>query len=634
MLRRVTKDRGHGRLGSMAPLIVGAACFCLLVGAATYFAFQPATGPSASPALEPTVVVAPTPEVKESVPAIEEDETVVATVSETEADQQPMTIQERVVAHLAAGELGAAMDVALEAPAGAEQMALIRQVVNAHIQAGDFEGAVAAVRRIPDPDVRNFERGRVAQAESLAGGFGADFDSLIDLIQNETEGPWFDLDGIGGTVTEFESGVRVDPNGLLARVSEEDLTGRLTALGIRARVAALNEDMARPSALRMVSLTRLEREVARRLANGEPVVESMRQLAGLSQISYVFIYPENGEVVIAGPAEGWRYNELGMPVGVESGRPTLQLDDLVTVLRTYSAGGMQIFGCSIDPRQENLKVVREFVAASQANGPLSSGAVRNWAEELGEKLGRQDITIYGVPANSRVARVLVEADYRMKLIGVGKMDGGPHIPNYFDLLAHNPEERSGSLDALRWWMTMQYESVQHSAERNAFAVRGSSVLCQSENQFVNGEGGREQTGQADATNRMFAANFTEHYADLAQRDPVFADLQGVFDLALVAALIRYERIDDRLGWDRGVFATDGAYRPAAYQVPREVDTVVNYRVYSGRDVVVQVAGGVRADLMSVLNNSELRQESPRLGSLAEGSRAGELPEGRWWWDAR
>ena len=56
----------------------------------------------------------------------------------------------------------------------------------------------------------------------------------------------------------------------------------------------------------------------------------MRHLAGLSQISYVFVYPENGEVVIAGPAEGWRYNEYGMPVGVESGRPTLQLDDLVT----------------------------------------------------------------------------------------------------------------------------------------------------------------------------------------------------------------------------------------------------------------------------------------------------------------
>lgn len=633
MLRRVEKDRPQGRSGSLAPLIVGAGCFTLLVGAAVFLA---TSKPSAERAAQSAV--ASTPAV-ETAPAAEETpddsvETVEDAATVVETDPAELPLADRVAAHLAAGEFGAAMDVALEASAGDEQNSLIRRVVNAHIQAGDFDGAVAAVRRIPNPDVRNFERGRVAQAESLAGGFGADFDALIELIQNETAGPWFDLDGIGGTISEFESGVRVDPNGLLSRVSEEDLTGRLAALGVRARAAALNEDMARPTPLRLVSLTRLEREVARRLEAGEPVVESMRQLAGLSQISYVFVYPEDGEVVIAGPAEGWQYNEYGMPVGVESGRPTLQLDDLVTVLRTYSDGGMQIFGCSIDPRQENLKTLREFAEASQANGPLSPGGVRNWSEELGEKLGRQDITIYGVPANSRVARVLVEADYRMKLIGVGKMDAGPHIPDYFDLLARNPEERTGSLDALRWWMTMQYESVQHSEDRNAFEVRGSSVLCQSENQFVNGQGGREQTGQADATNQMFAANFTQHYADLARRDPVFADLQGVFDLALVAALVRYERIDDRLDWDGGVFAMNGAYRPAAYHVPREVDTVVNHRVYGGRDVVVQVAGGVRADLLSVLNNSELRRESPRLSGLAEGSRAADLPEGRWWWDAQ
>lgn len=588
MLKRVTKDRRQGRSGNLAPLIVGAAC-CLLLAASARRAAV--------------------------------------------AADQPLSVSDRVTAHLAAGEFGAAMDAALTAPDD-ERNTLVGQVVNAQIRSGNFQGAVAAVRRIPNPDVRNAERGRVARAESLAGGMGADFQTLMDLIQDETEGPWFDLDGIGGTQKEYQSGVRVDPNGLLSRVSEKDVTGRLAALGVRARAAALNEDMARTSPLRLVSLTRLEQEVARRLKNGEPVVESMRQLAGLSQIEYVFVYPEDGEVVIGGPAEAWGYNEYGMPVGMESGRPTLQLDDLVTVLRTFSPRGRQIFGCSIDPRPENLKTLREFAEASQARGPLSPSRVHSWAEELGRKLGRQDITVFGVPANSRVARVLVEADYRMKLIGVGKLDGGPHIPDYFKILAKNPAERSGSLDALRWWMTMKYESVQHSEDRNAFEVRGSSVLCQSENQFVNSQGGRVQTGKADATNQMFAANFTEHYADLAQRDPVFADLKGVFDLALVAALIRYEGIDERLGWDEGVFAVNGAFRPAAYNVPREVDTVVNHRVYGGRDVVVQVAGGVRADLMSVLTNPELSQQSPRLGSLAQNSRASELPEGRWWWDAQ
>src|SRR5690606_28508644 len=105
------------------------------------------------------------------------------------------------------------------------------------------------------------------------------------------------------------TGVRVDPNGLLQLLTREERTERLKALGIEARVADLNEDMARPSDLRLVSLTRLEREVARRIAAGQPVVETMQNLAGLSRVEYVFVYPEQNEIVIGGPAEGWRYDE-------------------------------------------------------------------------------------------------------------------------------------------------------------------------------------------------------------------------------------------------------------------------------------------------------------------------------------
>lgn len=543
--------------------------------------------------------------------------------------------QNAVAGHLAAGEFGAALDAARSVADPAQRDALLQQVVGAQLQTGDVLGALASTSQITDRTTRSQQRTQVAEAASQAGGTGADFDQLIDLIINETEGPWESIDGIGGPdPTEFEAGVRVDPYGVLYMASRKELSGRLTDLGIRARQAELNTDMAKPATLRMVSLTRLERAVAERLAQGLPAVESMRQLAGLSQIQYVFVYPEDGEVVIAGPAEGWRYNELGQPVGVESGRPTLQLDDLVTVLRTFSPEGRQIFGCSIDPRPEGLAKVREFAAASQDRGPLAPGSVGRWAHQLGQMLGRQDILVYGVPADSRVARVIVEADYRMKLIGVGKLSAGPHVPDYFDLLARHPEVATGSLDALRWWLTMHYDAVMHSADRDAFEIRGSSVQCKSENQFVTEQGQRVETGKAEPINRKFAQTFTEHYSELAQRDPVFADLQGVFDLALVAALLQQERVDERLDWDRGVFAVNGGYHPASYAVPKETDSVVAHRVFNGKDVVVQVAGGVRADLLTVLNDAQVRQESPRLDNLAQGSRPkAALPEGRWWWDA-
>ena len=117
------------------------------------------------------------------------------------------------------------------------------------------------------------------------------------------------------------------------------------------------------------------------------------------------------------------------------------------------------------------------------------------------------------------------------------------------------------------------------------------------------------------------------------RDPVFADLQNVFDLALVAALIRRERADQRLGWDQGVFAAEGDFRTALYEPADELMSVVNHRKYRGKEVVVQVAGGVRGDLMQVVKDDKLFRESPRLASVAKRSKAPKLPQGRWWWDA-
>jgi hypothetical protein len=320
---------------------------------------------------------------------------------------------------------------------------------------------------------------------------------------------------------------------------------------------------------------------------------------------------------------------MGRAVGADSGRPTLQLDDLVTLLRVFSPEGNRIFGCSIDPRPEGLQELQQLVAASNQRGPLRPGQVGNWAAELGEALGAQDVTIQGIPLDSRVARVIVEADYRMKLIGIERMQGGPGIPSYFDLLANHPEAQ-GAIQGVRWWLTLAYDDVVHSPERDAFELGGSAVLCQSENEFLNNQGERVQTGQAEPVNRLFAANFTEHYNELAAREPVFADLQGVFNLALVAAIIDREEAGEWMGES---FSNEGTYATTRYWTPREADTVVNHRVYNGQDVVVQVAGGVTADILAALDAAEVEAANPALDKVSDLATAPELPAGRWWWDA-
>src|SRR6185436_8224299 len=139
--------------------------------------------------------------------------------------------------------------------------------------------------------------------------------------------------------------------------------------------------------LRLVSLKRLERAVAERIASGRPLPETLRHLAGLTQVQYVFTYPAEREIVIAGPAEGWRYDESGRAVGRESGRPLLDLDDLVVVLRSFAPGGDSLFGCSINTRDANLKSVKEFVESNQS--PLGPGQLGRWLKELQTRLGLQ-----------------------------------------------------------------------------------------------------------------------------------------------------------------------------------------------------------------------------------------------------
>ncbi len=553
-----------------------------------------------------------------------------AALAVAQAQADDADIRQQVAAHLAAGEIGLAQQAAAGAP-DAIRGELLQEVVAAQTATGEFELARAINNKLIND--RGAMGGAIAEAEALQGGVVIDFQAIIDLIQAQTYDDgnvqWMDIDGFGGEIDPFQAGVRVDPHGRLSMVSRADQTGRIADIADEARTAAINEDMAQPSTLRMVSLTRLEREVADRLARGEEVVESMQQLAGLSEIQYVFFYPESQEVVIAGPAEGWAYDEFGRAVGVESGRPTLQLDDLVTLLRVFSPEGNRIFGCSIDPRPEGLQELQQLVAASQQRGPLRPGQVGRWADELGEALGMQDVTIQGINVDSRVARVIIEADYLMKLIGIERVQGGQGIPSYFDLLANHPEAQ-GSLEGVRWWLTLAYDDVVHSPDRDAFQLGGSFVLCQSENEFLTDEGDRVQTGQSEPVNRQFASNFTQHYNELAAREPVFADLQGVFNLALVAAIIDREGAGTWLG---DSFDADGTFATTRYWTPREADTMVNHRVYNGQDIVVQVAGGVKADVLGALNEAEVETADPALDKVSELATAPELPAGRWWWDA-
>jgi hypothetical protein len=406
----------------------------------------------------------------------------------------------------------------------------------------------------------------------------------------------------------------------------------LAVARLEAIQAGENTDSRLASPLRKVSLARLEKHVQLRLAAGRSPTDEMRHLAGLEKIRYVMVYPETGDLVLAGPASAWRIDDEGRAVSRTSGRPVLQLDDLVVLLRYLTAAPQAAFGCSINPTQEGLARTKRFAEQSAA-APIKPQARPAWLRTLQRQMGRQSITVDGIDPRTRVARVLVEADYRMKLVGMGLEEGTVDVPSYLDSIHVEPGQSPPPLDVLRWWFTLNYDAVEATDERDAFEVRGQGVQVLSENELLTALGRRVHTGKSDPLNAEFAHRFTQHFDALAQKYPVYADLQNVFDLALVAAMIRSQNLAERVGWHMTCFLDDGQYQVALGVAPQSVDTVINHRVIGGRHIIVGVSGGVHARPSEFVSTERFVDDSyGALKAHRANARAGQLPIEAWWWD--
>ena len=157
--------------------------------------------------------------------------------------------------------------------------------------------------------------------------------------------------------------------------------------------------------------------------------DAIKYLAGLQHIRYIFVYPEQKDIVLVGPGEGWKVDDHGNVVGVTTGRPVMLLDDLLVALRTAKDAAQGGITCSINPTKEGLARMNQlrFRAGSD---PTAVGEAREKA------LGMQQISLHGVPETSHFARVLVAADYRMKRISMA-LDPSPlrGLPSYLGMFA-------------------------------------------------------------------------------------------------------------------------------------------------------------------------------------------------------
>jgi hypothetical protein len=546
------------------------------------------------------------------------------------------------------GEFSLALNQVQNQPASLADSGL-QKIAFAQILGGSPQGAWQSASQISNSPLRNhtlgelqtlgglFQPDKLGRSSSSGGVTEADYQPLIDLIQS-TIAPdeWADTGNGDGTIQPWPAGVFVDPSGALRRINTET-SGKLSGLRevLRGRPEGIESSL--NAELRVISLRQLERAAELSAAKGEPLSPWVRNLGGLVSVSYIVAQPEKRDVLLVGPAGPWKLDSEGRPVSVSSGKPVLQLDDLVACLRNAQDWN-GVFGCSITPRADRLAAAKEFLATTK----LTGGSFR---DELRTTLGQQDVEVFGIAPDSHLASVLVEADYRMKLIGMGIEPSIPEVPSYLARVELLPDGTAPPLDVARWWFTLNFDQLDVDDQRLVFGFKGPGVKVLAETEFINAQGERIHTGKAVGPTKAFADDFTEHFDKLAKKYPIYGQLRAAFELAMVAAIFEREQLASRSGWEPTFFASPRSkgelrYQVATAPVARTVESVMNHRVIRARNgnktsvhTLVGVSGGVHCDFAAWLDaTSGERSRSAEIPQAVREVTSAAAEGDRWWWD--
>ncbi|MFM7036013.1 MAG: DUF1598 domain-containing protein [Planctomycetia bacterium] len=428
--------------------------------------------------------------------------------------------------------------------------------------------------------------------------------------------------GAGGA-----GGIAIDAQGVLRTRMVPD-----PALAARRRdaVAALDDDLRGRVPLRHVALSRLEASVVKAAAAGHGVPDEMSKLAGLTRVHYVFIYPgegsDRGEVVIAGPAEAWMTDAAGRTVGVETGAPTLLLEDLAVALRAFPPGQptSRALGCSIDPTQEGLAALQDFLRRTGRVNPKAD--VAGLIGGMREALGPQTVRVDGVPASTHFAHVMIEADYRMKLIGIG-LEQPPVKMSTWVQSATSQSVASNALQ--RWYFVPDYQCLRVSEDDLAIELVGQGVKLVGADEVVLPDGRRMTADRANQASTMFTTAFTKKYPEIAARNPVYAQLRTLVDLAVVAAWLQEHDGYGKAGWGAEGLRDESVYPVETLQAVTQVETAIN-ALWRGSRLITPIGGGVTIQPRMALDSPNLLMDEHGAVQKAHAA-AKAIPADRWWW---
>ena len=413
-------------------------------------------------------------------------------------------------------------------------------------------------------------------------------------------------------------GISINADGVLSQPTVEATQGLRNV--VEQGLKPIDGKLAQGAKLRKISLKQIDAALKAAVQNnlGE-IPDELRYLAGIQRIQYVFVYPEQNDIVLAGPGEGWTVNHDGDVVGETTGKPVLLLDDLLIAMRTVDAARRVGISCSIDPTEEGIQALRRYTAKQRQFHP---GVLPG----MEQALGAQQISLSGIPADSHFARVLVAADYHMKRIAM-HLDKSPveGLPSFLNMQAQSRGKLTNMMP--RWWMACDYQPLSKTDDGLAWELRGPGVQVMTEDSFIAQDGSFKQSGKQNPVAKKWATLMSKHYGELSEERAVFGQLRNVMDLCVVAALIEKNGLQEKANCNLPLITqSDSDFMTETWNAPKHIATQCSF-IKKGKNYIITASGGVQIESWKVAETTEVNP------AIAHERKSATAQEGStWWWN--
>ncbi len=295
---------------------------------------------------------------------------------------------------------------------------------------------------------------------------------------------------------------------------------------------------------------------------GAPLNDEIARLSGITYLEGYVVDKENQDIILIGKSDR----------GTE-----IYLDDLIANIRSIWNVHIPPY-CSLDPQSSDISGIRRIAADNKS--PESLDEWRDLVEQIKNQWGPQSVDVRGVPRNSRLAHIMIDADYHMKKVSLGLADF-VGIPSYLtrnismrkDALRSGEEPTGSSISMVRFWFHVRQEFPTFGEEEGIVFLKECPMDVLTEKQSINA-GKLSDSEQDDPLAQAFAGEFSSMLDTSSENVESYAQLKNLFRIKAVLEAMKYRSVSAEAGLNMSSYCSEYAYQ-AETPMPDSFPGLVN-----------------------------------------------------------